>query len=270
MAPSADAPLALEIDRFSYAVGDKPILREVSFAVRQGEYLSIVGPNGAGKTTLLKCIDRLVAGGVGAIRVFGRPLRSYRQKELARRISYVPQADGRLFPYTVHEFVLMGRYPHLSALGGIGPDDRRAVSEALEQAGVAAFARRRLTTLSGGERQKVFVAAALAQGAEVLLLDEPTTFLDYRHQAEVRELLARLNREHGTTVLAVTHDVNQAALDSHRVLALCDGQVAFLGSPRELMHGERLAAIYGTEFLLVEHPGAGQPIIVPRPAGSSR
>lgn len=258
---------AVEIDRFSFAVGGKPILREVSFAVAAGEYLSVIGPNGAGKTTLLKCIDRLAAGGTGSIHVFGRPLERYRQRELARRISYVPQADGRLFPYTVHEFVLMGRYPHLAPLSGFGRDDRLAVDEAMEQAGVAAFARRRLATLSGGERQKVFVAAALAQGAEVLLLDEPTTFLDYRHQAEVRELLARLNRDRGTTVVAVTHDVNQAALDSHRVLALRAGAVAFLGPPAELMNASCLAAIYGTGFVLVDHPCAGLPIVVPRQPG---
>lgn len=258
---ASGAPV-IEIRQFSFSIENQAILREVSFEVREGEYLSIVGPNGAGKTTLLKCIDRIYAGGSGEIRVFRRSLASYRQKELARRISYVPQADGRVFPFTVAQFVLMGRYPHLSPFSSISREDRRQVAEALDRTGTSPFAERLLDTLSGGERQKVYIAAALAQGADVLLLDEPTTFLDYRHQAEVRDLLARVNRD-GVTIVAVTHDMNRAALDSHRVVALREGRVAFIGSPAEVMTPAVLGAIYSTEFLLVNHPQSGLPLIVP-------
>jgi len=253
---------AIDVRGFSFAIEKKAILRDVTFSVMPGEYLSIVGPNGAGKTTLLRCIDRIYAGGTGQIAVFGRPLADYRQKDLARRVSYVPQAGGRVSPFTVGQFVLMGRYPYLSPFTSIGAEDRRAAREALRVTGTDEFADRTLDTLSGGERQKVYIAAALAQGADALLLDEPTTFLDYRHQVEIRDLLARVSAA-GTTIVAVTHDVNRAALDSHRIVAICQGTVVFCGTPRELMTADVLRRIYATELLLVDHPGTGLPVIVP-------
>lgn len=254
----------LEIAGFSFAIGPKQILHDLSFSVCQGEYLSIVGPNGAGKTTLLKCLDRIYRGGTGRITVYGRPLESYRQRDLARRISYVPQADGRVFPFTVEQFVLMGRYPYLNPFSSVGRDDMEAVRQVMERTGIDEFAHRRLDTLSGGERQKVYIAAALAQGAEVLLLDEPTTFLDYRHQAEVRDLLSEVNRNSGVTVVAVTHDVNRAAMDSDRIVALSTGRLVFDGTPSEIMEPEVLQRIYDTSFLLVGHPQGDVPIIAPQ------
>ncbi|NLY01182.1 MAG: ABC transporter ATP-binding protein [Rhodopirellula sp.] len=266
MSNGAALEVAVEVRDFSFRLGKKAILHDVSFTVRRGEYLSIIGPNGAGKTTLLKCIDRILTGGKGEIRVFGRPLASYRQKELARRISYVPQADGRVFPFTVEQFVLMGRYPYLSPFSSVGLEDRRAVREALERTATTEFAGRLLNTLSGGERQKVYLAAALAQRADVLLLDEPTTFLDYRHQSEIRDVLALANAESGVTVVTVTHDVNRAALDSGRIVALRDGAVVFRGLPREVMQPSVLERIYGTGLLLVPHPQANVPVIIPTPS----
>ncbi len=262
-APPPDDPV-IEVRDFSFRLAGKQILCDVSLAVGRGEYLSIVGPNGAGKTTLLKCVDRILSGGTGEIRICGRPLRSYRQRELARRISYVPQADGRVSPFTVEQFVLMGRYPYLSPFSTIGKEDRQAVREALEITATGQFAERLLDSLSGGERQKVYIAAALAQGADVLLLDEPTTFLDYRHQAEIEALLVRANTQSGLTVVAVTHDVNHAVLQSDRVLALREGSVAFCGRPDEIMDPNVLEQIYGVSFLLVAHPRAPFPMIVPR------
>ena len=266
--PDPQTPI-LEIADFSFHIGTKEILRNVTFSVAKGEYLSIVGPNGAGKTTLLKCIDRIHRGGSGRIAVFGRALESYRQRELARHLSYVPQADGRVFPFTVEQFVLMGRYPHLNAFSSIGHENRKAVLEVMERAEITPFAHRRLDTLSGGERQKVYIAAALAQGAEVLLLDEPTTFLDYRHQAEIRDLLAEVNRNSGVTVVAVTHDVNRAAMDSHRIVALSAGRVVFDGAPAAIMQAETLERIYETSFLLVGHPQGDVPIIAPQLPGEA-
>ena len=266
---NASGEPVIAIRNFSFRLGKKPILRDITFSVCRGEYLAIVGPNGAGKTTLLRCIDRIVTGGTGQIEVLGRPLHAYRQKELARQVSYVPQADGRIFPFTVAQFVLMGRYPYLSPFSAVSRQDRQAVQEALEMTGTSEFAERLLDTLSGGERQKVYIAAALAQGASVLLLDEPTTFLDYRHQAEIRGLLARANRRSGVTIVAVTHDVNSAALESDRIVALREGMVAFCGPPGELMKPDVLQRIYGTALLLVDHPAAPFPVIVPQPRGYS-
>ena len=260
--PAHDEPV-IAVRGFCFRLGQKQILRDVTFSVRRGEYLSIVGPNGAGKTTLLKCLDRIIGGGDGQIEILGRPLASYRQKELARHMSYVPQADGRVFPFTVEQFVTMGRYPYLSPFTSVSREDHQAVRDALQQTGTLEFADRLLDTLSGGERQKVYVAAALAQGASILLLDEPTTFLDYRHQAEIRGLLARANRDSGATVVAVTHDVNTAALESDRIVALRDGTVVFCGTPSELMRPDVLKKIYDTPLLLTQHPSVLLPVIVP-------
>jgi iron complex transport system ATP-binding protein len=262
---TAGEKAVIEIQHFSFRLGKKQILREVSFAVAEGEYLSIVGPNGAGKTTLLKCIDRLLTGGSGRIEICGRPLASYSQKQLARLIGYVPQGDGRGFAFTVEQFVLMGRYPYLSSFSPAGKEDQRAVREALELTGTTEFAQRLLETLSGGEHQKVMIAAALAQGARILLLDEPTTFLDYHHQDEVQALLGRVNRQSGTTIVAVTHDVNRAALESDRIVALRGGEVVFCGPPPEIMTAQVLRRIYGSSLLLVDHPSGGLPMIVPQP-----
>jgi iron complex transport system ATP-binding protein len=236
----------LEITGFSFRIGTKEILRNVSFSVARGEYLSIVGPNGAGKTTLLKCLDRIYRGGTGRITVF------------------VPQADGRIFPFTVEQFVLMGRYPYLNPFSSVSHEDIEAVRRVMERTSIVDFAHRKLDTLSGGERQKVYIAAALAQGAEVLLLDEPTTFLDYRHQAEIRDLLTEVNRNSGVTVVAVTHDVNRAVIDSQRIVALSAGTVVFDGTPAEIMRPEVLQRIYDTSFLLVGHPQGDVPIIAPQ------
>lgn len=254
----------IEIHGLSLSLGGKQILRDVSFSVGEGEYVSIVGPNGAGKTTLLRCVDRLLSGGTGRIEICGRPLASYGRKELARLIAYVPQSDGRQFPFTVEQFVLMGRYPYLSPFSAVSKEDRRAVRQAMELTGTTEFARRSLDTLSGGERQKVFIAGAMAQGAKILLLDEPTTFLDYRHQEDVQVLLSRVNRTSGTTIVAVTHDVNRAALESDRIVALRDGSVIACGPPSEIMKAEVLQQIYHSSLLLVDHPDAGLPVVVPR------
>jgi iron complex transport system ATP-binding protein len=257
-------PPLVRIRDFSYRLGGKEVLRDVSFDVARGDYLAIVGPNGAGKTTLLKCLVRILRGGRGTIELGGRPLAAYRQKELARLLGYVPQADGRLAPFTVEQFALLGRYPYLSPFTPIGREDRRAVRAALDETGTAAFADRPLGTLSGGERQKVYIAAALAQGADALLLDEPTTFLDYRHQLEIRRLLLRLNRRGGTTIVVVTHDLGAAALDCRRIAALRDGVLEFIGTPSEIMRPEVLGRIYATPLLLVDHPLRGTPVVVPQ------
>jgi len=258
---------AIEVDTFSFSFGNKRILNKVSLEVASGDYLSIIGPNGAGKTTLIKCLNRILSGGRGSIKIRGKPLESYSQKELARAVSYVPQADGRQLPFTVEEFVTMGRYPYLRPFSSAGREDREIVNRAMALTATDSLAGRTLDSLSGGERQKVFIAAVVAQRAGILLLDEPTTFLDYKHQIEIRRLLKELNREHGTTIVSVTHDINSAVLTGNRVLALKAGEVVFDGSARELIHPRLLETIYETSFLLMDHPGTGRPIIAPEDIG---
>ena len=253
----------LEIKDLSLVLGGKRILRDISFAVPGGQHLSIVGPNGAGKTSLLKCFMGIWKNWSGNIRIEGRSLGETPQKELARAVGYVPQADSRLFPFTVSHFVLMGRYPYLTPFSAPGPEDHRAVEEAMEITGTAIFRERDIRTLSGGERQKVFIAGALAQGARVLLLDEPTTFLDPLHEGQVQEILDRLSRRAGTTILSVTHDINHASLLADRVVALVAGEVAFDGLPSEFMDNRVLKRIYGRTFTFVPHPAGGTRVVVP-------
>ncbi len=266
--PSSSDPI-IRIDGFSFHFGRKRILDDVSFDVARGESLAIVGPNGAGKTTLIKCLDALLDGVAGAnksgmIELDGRPIGEYTRKELARLVSYVPQADGHVAPFNVEQFITMARYPHLSPFSPVDGHNLDVVRETMEKTDTARFAARSLESLSGGERQRVFIAAAIAQGAKIMLLDEPTTFLDYRHQDEVRRLLAQTTAADDLTMISVTHDVNRAALESDRIVALREGRVVFEGKPEEIMQPEVLQRIYDTGFLMVGHPQTGLPVIVPR------
>jgi len=257
-----DKPL-ITIENYSLSIDNNSILKDISLEVNEGEYLSIIGPNGAGKTTLLKCLMRIYTGGKGTITLAGKSLDTYPQKELAKLLSYVPQSDGRRLDFTVYEFVMMGRYPYLNPLTSVRKEDKKAVSEALASTENEHLSARYMHTLSGGERQNVFIAAAIAQGSRILLLDEPTTFLDPRHQSDIYKTLKRVNREQGITIVSVTHDINSATLLSNRVIILKEGAVAFSGSPSEVMCNEVLEGIYDKTFLFVKHPSTGQPVIIP-------
>ncbi|GAB4127952.1 ABC transporter ATP-binding protein [Thermopirellula anaerolimosa] len=259
---SGDSPV-LRVERLSLSLSGKEILRDISFALHQGEYVCLVGANGSGKTTLLRCLIGYYASYSGNVWWWGRPGRTFSQKHLARRVAYVPQGEGRSAPFTVAEFVMMSRYPHWSPFTSPRPEDRQAVARALDMTDASHLAARVVASLSGGERQRVCLAAALAQEADVLLLDEPTTFLDYRHQEDLRRLLTRFNRECGVTILAVTHDLNAAVLSGKRVMALRDGATAFQGTPDELMRSDVLERIYAAKLVLTPHPTAELPMVVP-------
>ncbi|MEK6238038.1 MAG: ABC transporter ATP-binding protein [Planctomycetales bacterium] len=256
--------VALRVEDCSLQLGGNEILRAISFEVREGESVCVIGPNGAGKSSLLRCLDGLERRFTGGVSVFGRPLASYSRRKFAAEVSYVPQAVDHWIPFTAREFVLMGRYPHLTPWTSASDRDRIATDEALDLSGARPFAERMLPTLSGGERQQVYLAAALAQQAKILLWDEPTTYLDYQHQEKIVGLLSRLNRELGTTVISVSHDVNQACLLSERILAIKQGRLAFDGSGEELMSNDVLEGIYDKPFEFVSHPRTGRTMILPR------
>lgn len=258
----------IEVEDFSFSIGKKQILCDVTMVVEKGEYLSIIGPNGAGKTTLLKCLNRILTGGEGTIRIKGRPLDSYSQTDIARNVGYVPQADGRRYPFTVYEFIMMGRYPYLSPFTTTSPEDRTAVEKAMDLTDTTRFADRWHGSLSGGESQKVHIAAALVQEADVLLLDEPTTFLDPHHQDDIFRILARINSEENVTILSVTHDINSAALSSSRILALNEGSVTYAGTPEGIMSNDVLSDLYGKEFVFVKHPVKKMPMVLPEGGGA--
>jgi iron complex transport system ATP-binding protein len=242
---------AIQIESLALELNGAPILRGVSFDIGQGEYVSIIGPNGAGKTTLLRCLLGMYPY-QGSAKIGGTECRNYDSRALARQVSYVPQTHDLEFPLAVYDFVMMGRYPYMSALSPAQKHDEEAVEWALDITGTAQFRTRTLRTLSGGERQKVYIAAALAQETPVMLLDEPATFLDWRHQSEVMTLLKKINVECGATILAVNHDLNSAAHWSDRIIALKDGRTLFTGTPQELIHPAPLETLFETAFVRKE------------------
>jgi iron complex transport system ATP-binding protein len=237
----------LAVQDLSYAPEGKPVLDQVSFAVERGEFLSVLGPNGAGKSTLLKHLVRLLPVRAGSVRLLGQPLARYGHRELARLVAYVPQAKGFIPPFRAQEFLLMNRYPHLSPFEKPGQRDLALVADVLRAVGLTGFEARYLDTLSGGERQKVFIAAAMVQEAEVVLLDEPATFLDPHHALEVYGLLRELHRQ-GKTLLMVTHDVNAALAQSRRLLCLKGGRVLYFGAPEGIEPARVLAGLYDVPF----------------------
>jgi iron complex transport system ATP-binding protein len=261
-------PPRIEVERLVVKLGDVAVLDGVDLAVDRGQVLAIIGPNGAGKSTLLRAIDGLLPIDEGSIRVDGRPVGRYRSRELAKVISFVPQTDIPVDGFSVRAFVEMGRYPHLAAWSALTRDDRLAIDEALDLTETGHLVDRSMKALSGGERQRVCIAAALAQGGTILLLDEPTSFLDYRHQVQVLDLLGRLNSEEGYTVVAVTHDLNGLVCDADSVLGLVEGRVAFSGPPKGLFDADVLSSIFGNAFIMVPGGRHGLPFVMPARNGS--
>ena len=253
---------AIDVKALSLRIGGNAILDDVSFAVAPGEWLSIIGPNGAGKTSLLKCLNRIHRAFSGTVRIHGHAHADLSQRDLARHVAYVPQADARHFGFTAREFGLLARYPHLSPFSNVKQADRDAADAGLRAMGCDAFADRSMATLSGGERQKVILAAAIAQGASILLLDEPTTFLDYRHQVEIATRLRELHAEGNVTIVAVTHDVSQAISESDRILALREGCRVFCDTAAALIEGDTLDAIFDTTFERLR--SSTGPVLIPR------
>ena len=239
-------------------------LQGLNLQLRRGERLGVIGPNGAGKSTLLKIIARILTSYHGEVHLAERSLKKLSSRRLASLIGYVPQLFSAEFPHTVNDFVLMGLYSQLGRFSPVSAVERQQVQAALALTGTSELAGRILQTLSGGERQRVLIAAALVHNPQLLLLDEPTTFLDPKHEFEVEALLREIRSELGITIIAVTHNLNLCALHSDVVLALRDGKVAFFGTPRDLMQVHVLQEIYDHRFDLLLHPRHDFNMIVPR------
>lgn len=241
------------------------VLNDVSFCVEEGDLLGIAGPNGSGKTSLLKVLARLTTPQQGCIDLFGQNLASLEQREVACLVGVVQQDTQQLFPFTVAETVLMGRFPHRPRgrwTGGFGWESREdlAIAEqAMMTMDVAHLAHRAVTDLSGGERQRTLIARALAQTPRVLLLDEPTAFLDLQHQVEIGSVLRRLKDERGLTVILVSHDLNLVSQYCDRILLLDHGLVIRLGRPEEVIEPEILESVYRCRVLVDRHPDTGLP-----------
>ncbi len=253
----------LEFKDYSLSIEGKAILSSIELIISQGESISVVGQNGAGKSSLLKSILGIFRGQGGDILLRGKSLRSYSQTEIARLVAYVPQNGVGVFPQSVYEFIMLGRYARMGMFKNVSLSDEVAVSRAMELTGTSDFKQRRVASLSGGERQRVVIAAALAQEPEILLLDEVSHFLDPKHEEEVQRLLGSINKDSGVTLLSVTHDINRAALNSSRVVGLKEGKIVFQGLPQDFMNGDILRSVYEKSFSLIQHPSRQVYITVP-------
>lgn len=246
---------ALSVHNISFSYeATPPVLRSVTLHVVDGEFLTVVGPNGSGKSTLLRLLDRILSPQEGEIHLRDRPLPAFSRQDIARRIAFVPQDTGMLFPFTVLEVVLMGRSPHSRGTVFENAGDRRIAAEMMELMDIGHLARQPVTALSGGERQRAFIARALAQSPEILLLDEPNAHLDIAHQLDVFTILRRLNRERGLTVVSVSHDLNLAAAFSDRIAMMVCGTIAALGTPRDVLTEARIKEVFRTDVVVDLHP----------------
>ena len=251
-----------EFRDLAFSYGTTTVLQGVSGRIEAGAFVALVGPNGAGKSTLLKILAGLLRRASGSLRFMDRPLDEYRVRDLARKVAFVAQETHVVFPFTVDEMILMGRVPHR---GGLSFDDEvewdriRGIMEATETLQLSG---KIFNQLSGGERQRVVLASALAQEPEVLLLDEPTVYLDLKHQIEFYGILERLNAERGMTILSVTHDINLAARYARRMIAICGGTFRADGTPAQVLTPANIYATFGIHAeVLTRSDGQGRYVV---------
>jgi iron complex transport system ATP-binding protein len=249
---------AVRVENLTFAYDGRPVLQGITLDVRAGEFLALIGPNGSGKTTLLRAISGVLPVTAGAVYVQvvdrGAHLVSeLSAQELARSLAAVEQETYVAFDFTVREIVALGRLPHLNKLQAFSASDQRRVDEVMQRVGITQFAERSVQSLSSGERQRVFIAMALAQEPKVLLLDEPTAHLDLRYQLEIMELVRGLV-DRGLAVIAAVHDLNLAARYSDRVAVLSQGRVVNCGPPQEMLTSELIEEVWGVKVELVHGP----------------
>ena len=233
----------IKAQNISVSINEKEIVHSISLDIPEGKVTAIIGPNGCGKSTTLKALSRILPY-KGSVTFKGQEMSTLSQREFAKCLAILTQSPQAPSDLTVNDLVEMGRFPHRGFLGRAGKDDKEHVEWALEQTGVKEMRYRLLNTLSGGERQRAWIAMALAQRPEVLLLDEPTTYLDICHQLEIMQLIGRLNQELGLTVVMVVHDLNHAIMYADHVVVVKAGQLVTSGAPREIITADLLAEVF--------------------------
>ncbi|UCG99874.1 MAG: ABC transporter ATP-binding protein [Deltaproteobacteria bacterium] len=229
-------------------------LEGIDFELKRGEIVGMIGPNGSGKSTLLKIMDGLVKIQRGEILLLNRPLSNYKRGDIARQIAMVPQESTFRFPFSVFEVVLMGRFPHLGPFPFEGKEDEEIARQSMQLTGTLDLATRSIHELSGGEKQRVLIARALTQKAQIILLDEPTSFLDLRHKVEIFELISSLTRTQGLSVIIVSHDISLAAQYCQRMLLLNKGSVYKMGEPAEVITADIISTVYQCPVLVDKNP----------------
>ena len=253
----------LGADYVELAYGERTICDDLSVHIPAKSFTVIIGPNACGKSTLLRGLSRLLKPREGQVVLDGQAISSYRTKEVARIVGLLPQSSTAPEGITVADLVARGRYPHQGLIRQWSHADSVAVGEAMAVTGITELANAPVDNLSGGQRQRVWTAMALAQQTPILLLDEPTTYLDIAHQISLLDLFARLNAD-GTTIVAVLHDLNQAARYATHLIAMKDGQIVAEGTPREVVTVETVRAVFDVDALVIDDPVTGTPMVVPR------
>ncbi|MDG3009868.1 ABC transporter ATP-binding protein [Rhodococcus sp. D2-41] len=260
---TSDADPRLRAERLTLGYGDRTIVHDLALTVPTGVVTTIVGPNGCGKSTLLRSLGRILKPRNGRVLLDGKAITAMRTKDVARVLGMLPQSSVAPEGITVAELVARGRHPHQSLLRQWSGDDESAVAEALASTGIGDLAGRSVDELSGGQRQRVWISMALAQQTDILLLDEPTTYLDLAHAVDVLDLVDRLHAEMGRTVVMVLHDLNLAIRYSDHLVAMKDGRVVDAGTPDEVITPELLMEVFGLASTVIEDPVSGRPMIVP-------
>lgn len=263
--PRDDAvgPVRLAAERVRLAYDDNVVVHDLDLELTDGSFTAIVGPNGCGKSTLLRALGRLLRPTGGRVLLDGRAIARTPTREVAKVLGLLPQTPIAPEGLTVADLVARGRHPHQSWVRQWSRDDEAVVAEALEWTDMAELADRPVDALSGGQRQRAWISMALAQGTDLLLLDEPTTYLDLAHQIDVLELVSRLHAERGRTVAVVLHDLNLAARYAQRLVAMKDGVLVASGSPAEVLTEQLLAEVFDLEARIVPDPVTGTPMVVP-------
>jgi len=246
-----------------FRYGEREVLRGVDIDLSPGEVTILLGPNGSGKSTLIGVLSGILSPEAGAVRLCGRPLRSFARREMARLLSAVGQDPPVDFPMTVAEFVALGRFPHRGFFGGTSAEDREQVARALGMTGLTSLRGRALSEISAGERQRACVARAIAQGARVMLLDEPTAFLDIRHRVAFYEVVTQLKEACGVAALVASHDLSLCAEYGERIVLLSGGRVAVSGRPGEVLTPENVRAAYGVDVVCDRNPVTGAIRVTP-------
>nr|WP_233189806.1 ABC transporter ATP-binding protein [Corynebacterium sp. J010B-136] len=254
---------ALHVKDVSVGYGERTVLDTLNVDIKRGAVTSIVGPNGCGKSTLLRTMSRLLNPTNGEIVLDGKSIHDIPTRKLATQLGLLPQTPIAPDGIVVADLVGRGRTPHQGILGRWSQQDYDIVAEALETTGISDLAERSIDELSGGQRQRVWIAMALAQRTDTLLLDEPTTYLDVKHQLDVLDLLTELNRDRGTTIVMVLHDLNLAARYSDELVAVSGGKVFAHGHPREVITKENVKSVFGIDSVIITDPVSDQPAVMP-------
>ncbi|MEU0913859.1 ABC transporter ATP-binding protein [Streptomyces althioticus] len=262
----------LAAENVTLAYDQRVIAEQLSVEIPDHSFTVVVGPNACGKSTLLRALSRMLRPAEGRVLLDGQAIHSLPAKKVARTLGLLPQSSIAPDGITVGDLVARGRYPHQSLLRQWSSDDERVVKESMTRTGVADLAERYVDELSGGQRQRVWIAMALAQETPLLLLDEPTTYLDIQHQIDVLDLCADLHEEQGRTLVAVLHDLNHAARYATHLIALREGRVIAQGAPKDIVTAELVQEVFGLRCQVIDDPETGTPLVVPaaRPSRAAR